>query len=68
MPQHIWRGDQRTYRVCEVCLVPQVYEGGEWIPPLSPICRGEDEDDGARGRPRRRPNAPAGPPRVLEMA
>jgi hypothetical protein len=30
MPQHLWRGDQKTFRVCEVCLAPQVYERGEW--------------------------------------
>ena len=68
MPQHIWRGDQKTHRVCEVCLAPQVRERGEWMPALSPICPGDNEDDGARGRPRRRPNAPTSSPRVLELA
>jgi hypothetical protein len=62
MPQHLWRGDQRTFRVCEVCLAPQVHERGEWYPPLHPICPGDDEDDGARRAP------PSGPPRVLELA
>jgi hypothetical protein len=70
MPQHLWRGDQKTFRVCEVCLAPQVYERGEWYPPLYPICRGDDDngDGGGRRQPPRSPRAPSSPQRVLELA
>jgi hypothetical protein len=67
MPQHLWRGDLRTFRVCEVWLAPQIYERGEWYPPLHPICHGDDDDDGRRS-PRHRPKSPSSPSRVLELA
>lgn len=68
MPQHLWRGDQKAYRVCEACRAPQYYKHGEWLPPLSPICPGDEEDDNSRRGPRRRPSAPSGPLRVREFA
>jgi hypothetical protein len=67
MPQHLWEGTGHV-RTCEVCAARQSKRGGDWAPEVHPICHGDDEDDGSRGWPRRRPNAPAGSPRVLELA
>jgi hypothetical protein len=65
MPQHLWCGDQKTFRVCEVCLAPQIYNRGEWLPPCHPVCPGDGD---GRRKPHRRPKAPSSPPRVLELA
>ena len=67
MAQHIWIG-RSPFRVCEDCNAYQVNHDGEWLPAVYPICRGDDDDDGGRSVTRRRPNAPSGAPRVLEVA
>jgi hypothetical protein len=68
MAQHLWH-EFRHGRLCEVCRALQDDFRGEWRPPVSSICPGDSEDDGARGRRNRpRPIAPSGAPRVLEMA
>jgi hypothetical protein len=59
MPQHLWQGFSRT-RFCEVCLAWQAKDRTGWAPEVHSICPGDDDDDGARGRGRRRPLAPAG--------
>lgn len=66
MAQHLWF-EARRVRFCEVCKASQGELDGHWAPSVSPICSGDDDDDGRRVvRPR--PNAPSGAPRVLEMA
>ena len=68
MPQHLWCETER-FRVCEVCDVRQVLRKKlEWLPEVSTICPGDQDEDGEGGS-RRRPNAPAGPAtRVLDLA
>lgn len=66
MPQHLWVGGE-IVRMCEVCTAIQRATASGWTPPVSPICSGDD-DDGGRRRPRNRPLAPSGAPRVLEDA
>jgi hypothetical protein len=68
MAQHLWITFTHG-RLCEVCRTLQADFTGEWKPPVSPICPGDD-DEGGRGRRRNRPrpNAPSGAPRELEMA
>jgi hypothetical protein len=66
MAQHLWN-EFRHGRLCEVCLALQDDFKGEWNPPVSPICAGDPDDGGGRVT-RRRPNAPIGGQRVLEMA
>lgn len=69
MPQHLWHEFPHV-RMCEACYTVQNHFAGEWTPRVSPICAGDDDDDGARGRSGRgpRPTAPSGAPRVLEVA
>jgi hypothetical protein len=69
MAQHLWY-EFRHGRLCEVYRALQADFSGEWKPPVSPICAGESDDDGARGHRGGRPRSPApsGAPRVLEMA
>lgn len=57
MAQHLWESAGRL-RFCEVCMMPQVLREGEWLPPLSPICPGDDRWREERRRPRS-PNLPA---------
>ena len=55
MPQHLWLSTSRLWRICEVCWTAQVQRGGEWTPPVSTICPGDDDDDRPSGPRRRRP-------------
>jgi hypothetical protein len=66
MPQHLWHDFSRT-RFCEVCFASQRQAEGDWSPPVSPICPGDDEDGGRRAR--RKPLTPAGgtPLRVRDL-
>jgi hypothetical protein len=66
--QHLWHEGARTRR-CEVCMISQFFVRGEWSPPISAICPGDDEDGGRRRAGRRpKPLVPAGSPPVLEDA
>lgn len=65
MAQHLWLEASRV-RVCEVCHAMQSGIRGVWAPAVSPICPGDDENNGRR-RPRPKPNAPSDAPRVLEV-
>jgi hypothetical protein len=54
MPQHIWTADHAHRRHCDVCEVHQRWNsrGGMWMPEVSAICPGDDEDSGISASPR----------------
>jgi hypothetical protein len=69
MPQHLWREvelDPLRIRVCEVCCTQQLAGVDAPWPAISPICPGDDDDEGGRLRRGPSPRAPSG--RVLELA
>jgi hypothetical protein len=67
MPQHLWM-NAGPFRMCEMCLAYQVERSGEFLPPVSTICSGDDDDGGARSRRRRRPSPRPCGHRVLDEA
>lgn len=52
MPQHLWIRGHTDRRRCDVCDINQRWNsrGGVWMPEVSVICSG-DEDDSGRRRP-----------------
>ena len=69
MPQHLWIKGHTDRRRCEVCEVHQRWNsrGGIWMPEVSMICSGDDEDDGTRASPRS-PRSPDNRRPVLDDA
>ena len=61
MPQHIWH-EVGPARFCEDCAAQQFFDARcrEWLPPVYPICPGDDDDENDRRGPRRKPKAPSG--------
>ena len=57
MPQHDWYR-LGSFRFCNYCDAEQKFDGRrrEWLPPVNPICPGDDD-----GRPRPNRPAPNGP-------
>lgn len=60
MPAHDWHEGGSLIRVrgCPDCQARQVFveAAGEWRPPVSPICPGDDDD--SRDTPRHRGPSP----------
>jgi hypothetical protein len=66
MPQHIWVTSSASFRHCDVCGRRQAWHSRtkEWLPKISSICRGDDEDFG----PHRKPSLPGSRRPVLDDA
>lgn len=62
MAQHLWESVGAA-RCCEVCMFVQTRHDGAWLPPISPICAGDDDD----GQPRRRRGPKPLPPSAPEL-
>jgi hypothetical protein len=67
MAQHLWH-ENTMFRLCEVCRGMQALAPAGWMPPISPVCTGDDDDATDRRLDRPRPLAPHDAGKVLEMA
>jgi len=52
MPAHDWT-QFGGFRICDDCDSQQRLDakGGTWIPPVNPICPGDERDNSRRKRP-----------------